>query len=143
MTTPLQSMPAPKLDADERVRNVELLISNLLRTGVLVSLALVVIGTVIAFVHHPDYFTSPTDLSRLVKPGAAFPHSMSEVIEGILLLRGQAIVTLGLLLLIATPVMRVAVSIFAFIYQDDWIFTCITALVLLLLLLSFFLGAVE
>jgi uncharacterized membrane protein len=143
MTTPLQSMPAPKLDADERVRNVELLISNLLRTGVLVSLALVVIGTVIAFIDYPDYFTSPSDLSRLVKPGAAFPHSMSEVIEGVLLLRGQAIVTLGLLLLIATPVMRVAVSIFAFIYQDDWTFTCITALVLLLLLLSFFLGAVE
>lgn len=143
MTTPLESMPPRHVDAEERVRRVELLISNLLRTGVLVSLALVVIGTVMTFVHHLDYFASPADLSRLVEPGAAFPHSVSDVIEGIRLFRGQAIVTLGLLLLIATPVMRVAVSIFAFIYQDDWTFTCITALVLLLLLLSFFLGAVE
>ncbi len=131
------------VDADERVRRVELIISNLLRAGVLGSLALVVIGTVLSFIHHPEYFTSPADFGRLVEPGAAFPHSVSDVIQGIQLWRGQAIVTAGLLLLIATPVMRVAVSIFAFIYQEDRAFTFITALVLCLLLLSFFLGKVE
>jgi len=62
---------------------------------------------------------------------------------GVRALRGRAIVILGLLLLIATPVVRVAVSIFAFIYQGDRIFTLITAVVLCLLLLSFVLGKAE
>jgi uncharacterized membrane protein len=141
--TPFESSSAVDEDADERVRRVELLISNLLRAGVLGSLALIVTGTVLTFVHHPEYFTSPADLSRLVQPGAAFPHTLRDVIEGIRWLRGQAIVTAGLLLLILTPVVRVAVSIFAFIYQVDRVFTVITAVVLFLLLLSFFLGAVE
>jgi uncharacterized membrane protein len=141
--TPRSKVSPVPVDAEDRVRRVELIISNLLRAGVLGSLALVVIGTVLTFIHHPEYFTSPADFERLVEPGAAFPHSVGDVIQGIQLWRGQAIVTAGLLLLIATPVMRVAVSIFAFIYQEDRTFTRITALVLFLLLLSFFLGKVE
>jgi uncharacterized membrane protein len=143
MITPFESSPILDADADERVRRVELLISNLLRAGVLGSLALIVVGTVLSFVHHPEYFTSPADLSRLVQPGAAFPHSLGDVLEGIRLLHGQAIVTAGLLLLIITPVVRVAVSIFAFIYQSDRVFTFITAVVLSLLVLSFLMGTVE
>lgn len=143
MISPLESSSLSAADAEERVRRVELVISNLLRAGVLASLALVVLGTVLTFIHHPDYFASPADLSRLVQPGAAFPHSLGDVMDGIRRLRGQAIVMTGLLLLITTPVMRVAVSIFAFIYQRDRVFTFITAMVLSLLLLSFFLGAVE
>ncbi|MGE5306969.1 MAG: DUF1634 domain-containing protein [Alphaproteobacteria bacterium] len=143
MKAPFESSSIADEDADERVRRVELIISNLLRAGVLGSLALVVLGTVLTLAHHPEYLASPADLSRLVQPGAAFPHSTRDVFEGVRLLSGQAIVTAGLLLLIVTPVMRVAVSIFAFIYQGDRTFTLITALVLLLLLLSFFLGAVE
>ena len=143
MKAPFESSSIADEDADERVRRVELIISSLLRAGVLGSLALVVLGTVLTLAHHLEYFASPADLSRLVQPGAAFPHSTRDVFEGVRLLSGQAIVTAGLLLLIVTPVMRVAVSIFAFIYQGDRTFTLITALVLLLLLLSFFLGAVE
>ncbi len=143
MSKRLELSSAPNVDADERVRRVEIIISNLLRGGVMSSLALVVIGTIISFVHHPEYFSSPADFQRLVEPGAAFPHSLNAVIQGVLLFQGQAIVTAGLLLLIATPVMRVAVSIFAFIYQEDRTYTYITALVLFLLLLSFFLGKVE
>ena len=139
----LDSSTVAAADADERVRRVELLISNLLRAGVLGSLALIVFGTALTFFHHPEYFTSRADLSRLVQPGAAFPHSVSDVIDGFLQLRGQAIVMAGLLLLIVTPVVRVAVSILAFIYQRDRVFTFITAMVLSLLVLSFFLGAVE
>jgi uncharacterized membrane protein len=143
VTPPSDSTTIAATDAEERVRRVELVISNLLRLGVLASLTLIVLGTALTFIHHPEYFASPADLSRLVQPGAAFPHSVSDVMEGIRLLRGQALVTAGLLLLIVTPVMRVAVSILAFIYQRDRVFTFITAVVLALLLLSFFLGAVE
>jgi uncharacterized membrane protein len=46
----------------------------------------------------------------------------------------------GLLLLIATPVLRVAVSVLAFVYQRDRTFVIITSVVLTLLLASFVLG---
>jgi uncharacterized membrane protein len=124
----------------ERVRRVEILISTLLRVGVVTSLTVVVLGTLLSFVHHPDYVSSKAELSRLTKPGAAFPHTISEVIEGVRRLQGRAVVMAGLMLLIGTPVLRVAVSIIAFVYEGDWIFMVITSIVLALLLLSFVLG---
>lgn len=143
MSAAQSSLPPPGPATEARVRRVELLISNLLRTGVIVSLTLIVFGTILSFVHHPTYVSSSAELQRLTKPGAAFPHTWREVASGVRELHGRAIVTIGLLLLIATPVARVAVSIFAFIYQGDRVFTLITAVVFFLLLLSFVLGKGE
>lgn len=135
------SRKASNLDA--RVRRVELTISNLLRGGVLVSLGLIVLGTIVTFAQHPRYLSAKDQLQRLITPGATFPHSFGDLGVELRLLRGEAIVTLGLLVLIATPVVRVAVSIFAFVYQGDRVYTLITAAVLGLLLLSLVLGRVE
>jgi len=55
-------------------------------------------------------------------------------------LRGQALVMLGLLVLMATPVLRVAVSLVSFLRSRDRAFTLLTSAVLVLLLLSLFLG---
>jgi uncharacterized membrane protein len=140
MTTPNPRHPLP---VDPRVHKVELLISTLLRAGVIASLFFVVFGTALSFVHHPDYRTSRIQTRDLTREGAQFPHTLRDVASGVRHLRGQAIVVLGLILLIATPVLRVAISIFAFLYQRDWIFVAITTLVLVLLLLSFLLGKVE
>ncbi|HVX85963.1 MAG TPA: DUF1634 domain-containing protein [Phycisphaerae bacterium] len=127
-------------EKDKTVHQVELVISVLLRVGVVVSLLVVVAGTVLSFVHHPGYLSNGKDLGALTKPGAAAPHSIAEVASGVRQWRGQDVVVAGLLLLIATPVMRVAVSIVAFLVEKDKLFALITAGVLALLLLSFFLG---
>lgn len=126
--------------AEDRVRRVETLISVLLRVGVVTSLLIVVAGTVVTFVDHPSYLSSSADLDRLIAPGAEFPHTPAAVVRGLRHGDGPAIVATGLLVLIATPVLRVAVSIFAFVYQRDRTFVVITAVVLALLLLSFGLG---
>lgn len=128
---------------DARVRKVELVISTLLRVGVVTSLILVSIGFVVMFLQHPQSLLSSDQLSLLTSMHAEFPHTIADVFHGVAQFQGQAIIAIGLLTLIATPVMRVAVAIFAFIFQDDMIFTVITTVVLLLLFLSFFLGAVE
>ena len=128
---------------DERVRSVELLISNLLRVGVTLSLSIVLLGTVVTFLHHPEYRANPVEFHRLITPTAAdspFPHTLRQVATGLAHFQGQAIVILGLLLLIATPIVRVAVSILAFVHERDTTFVLITSLVLSLLLLSFLLG---
>jgi uncharacterized membrane protein len=129
---------------DPRVHRVELIISNLLRIGVTSSLAIIVIGTVLSFVRHPTYLRSHDDFHHLTTPSIAeFPRTISAVATGVAQFQGQAIVALGLLLLISTPVIRVGVSIFAFVYQHDATFVVITTIVFLLLILSFVLGKVE
>lgn len=125
---------------DRQLERVERVISVLLRVGVVVSLLVVVAGTVVSFVHHPAYLYSATDLGYLTKPGGAVPRTLGDVAAGVRAGRGQAIVVAGLLLLVATPVLRVAVAVVAFLIQKDRVFALITAVVLALLLLSFFLG---
>jgi uncharacterized membrane protein len=48
-------------------------------------------------------------------------------------LRGRGIIQLGLLLLIATPVARVAFSIFGFAREHDHLYAIVAAIVLLIL----------
>ena len=127
-------------DQDEKVRKVELAISSLLRVGVLTSLLVVLGGTVVTFAHHPRYLRSHHDLGQLTTPGAEFPHTLGSLVRGLEHAQGRAVVMAGLLLLIATPVLRVAFSILAFVYQRDRTFVVITTIVLALLLASFVLG---
>jgi len=134
------AQPGSSQESTTRVLQVELLISNLLRIGVVASLSFVVVGTALSFLHHPDYLSSSTALAGLTELGTPFPHTLPDIVAGVRDLREQSIVIVGLLLLIATPVMRVAVSIFAFVYQGNRVFAVITTVVLSLLILSFVLG---
>ena len=128
---------------DPKARQVEILISNILRFGVITSLSIVVLGIILTFTHHPEYLSSHEDLMQLTSSSATFPTTPQSVIDGLLHLQGRSVVITGLLLLILTPVLRVATSIFAFIYEEDPAFVIITSVVLALLILSFFLGAAE
>ncbi|NNB85745.1 DUF1634 domain-containing protein [Corallococcus exiguus] len=120
----------------------ELLISQLLRGGVLLSLSLVACGMVMTFFRHPDYFSSPDALQRLTSPDDA-PHQLTDVFEGVMAVRGQSFVMAGLLVMITVPVLRVALSLGIFRAQKDRAFAAITTGVLALLLLAFLLGGVE
>jgi uncharacterized membrane protein len=120
----------------------ELLISNVLRLGVGLSLALVTGGMLLTFVHHPDYFYSAQALQRLTAPERG-PHGLAEVLGGVMNARGQAFVMVGLLVLMATPVLRVALSLLVFGRQKDRAFVTLTSVVLSLLVLSFLLGRAE
>ena len=128
---------------EDKMRRVELLISVLLRGGVLVSLVLILGGLSLSFINHPRYASSPAELIRLTGPGAPFPRTVPQVVEGMRQLRGRAFIMAGLVVLIATPVLRVAVSIVGFAYQGDKTFVVLTSIVLGLLLLSFLVGKVE
>ena len=118
---------------------LESIIGTLLRAGVTVSVGLIAAGTVVSFAHHPDYATSAAALARLTQPGLA-PRRIADVLTGLAAFRGQAVVMLGLLLLISTPILRVAVSWLAFLRERDRAFALLTSAVLLLLFLSVALG---
>ena len=120
--------------------DIETLISFTLRAGVLTSMLVIVIGVAFTFIHHPDYFRSRPALGVLTDAGASFPHNLRDVAQGIALRRGQALVMGGILLLIATPIIRVAISVVLFATKRDFVYVAITATVLLLLLISFTFG---
>lgn len=125
------------------LKHIELLISWLLLGGVVVSMATVLVGLLLMFVHHPEYLQSAADLRRLTAPGAAFPNTLAGVARGVLVGQGQAVVVFGLLLLVATPILRVAVSMLGFFFLRDRTYSVICAVVLVVLLISFLLGKVE
>jgi uncharacterized membrane protein len=134
--------PSPEPRSD-RLRRIEVCLGHLLRVGVGVSFVLLLGGVLLMLFHHSDYLTDPGAMTQLRTPGAASPAGFSTLIADLARLRGRAIMTVGLLVLIATPVARVAVSIVAFLIQRDWRFVCITASVLLVIALSAFLGRVR
>jgi uncharacterized membrane protein len=115
-------------------------ISTVLRTGVTASLLLIAVGTLLSFVQAGGYGAGPSEVARLISPAGSFPRTGSWFIGGLVHLNGQAVIVGGLLLLVATPVLRVAVSMIAFARERDRVFCAITAIVLFLLLLSFVLG---
>jgi len=105
----------------------------ILQGGVIISASVIIIGLLLL----P---TQPGGLSpeRLLK----FPQTLSQVTTNVLALRPQSIITLGLLLLIATPVLRVAVSVVTFALERDRKYVVITLIVLAILVFSiFYLGS--
>jgi uncharacterized membrane protein len=122
-------MPLMKKWTDQKVEDI---VAILLRTGVLLSAAVVFCGAVIYLARHghqaADYRMfrgEPTDL-----------RSISGIIRDAADLSGRGIIQLGLLLLIATPVARVAFAVFGFAAERDRMYVVFTLIVLGVLLYS-------
>lgn len=124
----------------KRDLDVEALISTTLRSGVTISVIVMFAGIVFTFVNHPAYFSSRPALGELTSATGTFPSSIANVMHGIAERRGQAIAMLGVLLLIATPVVRVAISVLLFAIERDSRYVLITAVVLALLITSLLSG---
>ncbi len=129
MSTPsITSNPIPLGPDDDIVRKTELIISGVLRGGVLLSVAIILGGAAWFF-----YLTASGGLAH-----PSFPDTLPAVWHGLLALDPPSIIVVGLLVLLATPVMRVAVSIIAFALEEDRTYVIITTLVLAILLFSIF-----
>lgn len=113
---------------------LDIVVSRLLRTGVALSAAIVFVGGSMFLVRHglemPDY--------RVFRGEPADLRSLRGIFHDALALRGRAIIQLGLLLLIATPVARVAYLVFAFARQRDRLYSTIALIVLVLLAYGWF-----
>ena len=118
----------------------EAAISWVLRVGVTASLVTISLGTVLSFLRHGGYGATPRDVARLSGSGGAFPATASWLLGGLRHMDGQAVIVAGMLLLIATPVLRVAVALGTFAWSRERDYVAITGAVLALLILSFVLG---
>jgi len=126
---PTKTSPEHARWSDE---HVETLMGNLLRVGVLLAATVVVIGGVFYLTRHghaePEYVKfhgEPIDLRTL-----------GGVLRSAFDVQGRGIIQLGLLLLIATPVARVAFAVLAFARTGDRLYVIVSLVVLTLLLAS-------
>ena len=115
--------------SDARIEEV---VGNLLWVGVIVSSLIVLVGGGLYLARHatelPNYhifYGEPSEL-RSVLGIMKFASSYS----------GRGIIQFGLLLLIATPVMRVAFAVVSFVAQKDKVYVGVTLIVLAVLLFS-------
>jgi len=111
---------------------VEQIVGNLLRIGVSIAAAVVSLGGLIYLIRHgtalPQYHVfrgEPANLRTI--PG---------ILTAALSWRGRGLIQLGFLLLIATPVARVAFSVIAFARQHDRTYVVVTLIVLSILIFS-------
>jgi uncharacterized membrane protein len=115
---------------------VEELIGRLLQTGVMLASAVVLAGGIIYLVRHgsaaPQY--------RVFAGEPADMRTPSGILRSALALQGRGVIQLGLVLLILTPVARVAFSAVAFSIQRDRMYVVVTLLVLAILLCSLISG---
>jgi uncharacterized membrane protein len=113
-------------------KTIEEIVGTLLRVGVSLSAFVVLIGAAIYLTRHGHepanyrvFHGEPSDLK-----------SLSGIVRDAFGLHGRGIIQLGLLVLIATPVARVAFSIWGFAEEHDRLYMIFTGIVLIVLLYS-------
>lgn len=111
-------------------------ISMILRLGVITSALLILTGGILFLIQHPNenptfkVFSGQPDRLKHIKS------IFSQAIQ----LKSRSVIQAGILVLIATPVLRVFFSLIEFLIHKDWIFVLITTIVLSGLFYSLFGG---
>lgn len=125
----MSSNPGVQNSADYQAEQT---IGILLRTGVILAATIVLIGGIVFLIRYggatPEYRAfhgEPYDLTHV-----------SAILRQALGFHSRAIIQAGLLVLIATPVARVVFSVWAFARERDWVYVCVTLIVLGILLFS-------
>ncbi len=113
-------------------QKLEDLIGNLLRTGVIISAVVVFVGAVVFLSRHGS---SPANY-RIFQGEPDDLRHIKGIVHAALSLRGRGIIQLGLLMLIATPVARVALAVIGFAEEGDRMYVGFASLVLIILLFS-------
>jgi uncharacterized membrane protein len=120
-------------------RSIERSVSVLLIVGVVTAGSVTLLGAVVFLMHH----WSETVNFRTFHSQPRVDRIITEIVPEAFRGRARSIIQLGMLLLIATPVVRVAFSLFGFAMERDRRYTATTAIVLLVLLYSLISGAVS
>ena len=121
---------------DEQVNRI---ISSLLRFGLILSAVLVIFGAAIYMARHGSESFSYSVFRGEPPNYRSLPGIIKEAVE----FHGRGFILAGLILLIATPVARVAFSVLAFLRQRDFIYVTATLIVLFILLFSLVWGGLH
>ncbi len=111
---------------------IEVVVGALLRVGIILSGSVVLLGGLVYLSRHGletvDYRVFQGEPECLCHVGG--------IVKNALAMPGRGLIQLGLLFLIATPLARVALSLFVFVYQRDKLYAAVTLFVLGVLVYS-------
>jgi uncharacterized membrane protein len=116
-------------------RDMQLIIGWLLRLGVIISVSIVIFGGIVYLLRHGQITADYTTFRGV--PDFIYPPG---IIRGIFDFKARAIIQAGIILLIATPVLRVIFSAIGFLIEKDYLYIAISLLVLLIIICSMFSG---
>lgn len=119
--------------------NIERMVSVLLKTGVLIAGSVVLAGGLYFLVRHGG---ERVDYRQFVGQPHIDRH-IGQIVKGAFSGRARSIIQLGILLLIATPIARVALSLVGFTMERDGKYVMVTSIVLAVLLYSLISGAMR
>ena len=117
-------------------KDMQAIIGWVLRLGVVVSMTVVFIGGVIYLYRHGHTVADYRKFSGVPE----FLQTPRGILNGIVTFRGRAIIQAGIVLLIATPVIRIICSAIGFIMEKDYMYTGITIFVLMIIVIGMFTG---
>jgi uncharacterized membrane protein len=126
----VNEQPPPAALDDGHDHRVEQIIGRLLQLGVLLAAAIVLIGGMALLAQYGGHLAD----FRIFRPEDNALRSIAGIIRTALTGDSRAIVQLGLVFLIVTPIARVALTLGAFVLQRDRLYIVITTIVLALLL---------
>jgi len=111
--------------------DMQSVIGWVLRIGVIVSISVVFVGGALYLYRHGESVPNYTKFN-----GVPSFVQLNGIITGILNLRGRSIIQAGIILLIATPIVRIIFSTISFVLEKDYLYIGISSLVLLIIILS-------
>ena len=126
---------------------MELVLSNTLLYGVLASTGVIILGLIMlaatsstgyACDSSGDVLSCILSFKSSFTPSQLYPNTLASVVSGLVAVKPFAIIQLGVIILLATPVFRVGSSLVLFAFEKDRAFVLITLFVLVVLLFSFF-----
>jgi uncharacterized membrane protein len=112
--------------------DIQSLIGQVLRAGMIISISIVFIGGVFYIYRHGHTIAN----YRIFTGVPDFVQHTGTLINGVINLKGQAIIQIGIILLIATPILRVIFSAIGFMLEKDYMYVGISLLVLLIIFIS-------
>jgi uncharacterized membrane protein len=120
-------------------RSIERSISVLLKAGVILAGSVTLAGGIVFLIRH---WNDPANY-RTFHSQPRIDRILTEIIAGAAHGRARSIIQLGMLLLIVTPVARVAFSLLGFLWERDRTYVLVTGIVLAILLYSIINGALA
>jgi len=116
--------------------DIQSLLGKVLRAGTVISMSIVLFGGIVYMCRHGYSVVNYHKFTGIPD----FVQYTSRLIPGAISFKGQAIIQIGIILLIFTPIVRVVFSSIGFLLEKDYLYSGISLLVLVIIFASMLSG---
>jgi uncharacterized membrane protein len=137
MDVPVNSENMKEKNNDRPQVDMREMIGNTLRIGVVTACCIALVSGIYYLIRHGG--EPIPDLTTFHKEPASYT-SVQGIFKGLATLSAKDWMQLGVLVLMLTPILRVALSLVDFARQRDWLYVVITAIVFLVIAINSIVG---